>query len=155
MEPKCVLIVDDDPLVSGALKIHLEESGFQVVVAESCAEGRRQLMAETPVDLIILDHMLPDGRGTDLLSDISKDARLQDPPVVMSSSLVNPSDPMWQELVKRLPVGARDLIKAYMQKPYTFDNMDTVLQLVFHTEAPQAPSRFVLGGDYRHPLRRT
>jgi DNA-binding response OmpR family regulator len=57
-----VLIVEDNELVTGALRILFEETGRRVTVAHSVAEGVSVGVADPP-DLLLLDLSLPDGDG--------------------------------------------------------------------------------------------
>jgi DNA-binding response OmpR family regulator len=60
-----VLIVEDDLTSATALRSILTRKGCQVELALTLAEGMRLLSG--PFDFVILDLMLPDGNGADLL----------------------------------------------------------------------------------------
>lgn len=60
-----VLIVEDNELVTGALRILFEETGRRVTVAHSVADAVRAGKADPP-DLLLLDLTLPDGDGLDV-----------------------------------------------------------------------------------------
>jgi DNA-binding response OmpR family regulator len=63
-----ILLVDDDPnIIDGLLDI-LEDAGYAVLSAQSCAEGRTHL--ESRPDVVILDFNLPDGQGADFAKEI-------------------------------------------------------------------------------------
>jgi len=57
-----ILIVDDDLRLRALLQTYLEQQGFQVVGAGS-GEQMRRVLAREPVDLMVLDLMLPDEDG--------------------------------------------------------------------------------------------
>jgi two-component system, OmpR family, response regulator RegX3 len=59
-----VLVVDDDPGILDVVSYALRHEGFDVETAEDVEQAERVL--ETPVDVVILDLMLPGGSGTDL-----------------------------------------------------------------------------------------
>ena len=84
-----VLVVEDNPLVTGALTILLESDGHQVraaaSVADAVARGR-----EGPVDVMLLDLTLPDGDG--LLALQSLQAAGQAPAVTIA--LTGHDDPI-------------------------------------------------------------
>ena len=130
-----VLIVDDDVIVVEALKTYLELQGCRTSVAYGLHTAVVLLRQKDPIDLVILDYMMPDGSGTDVLQIMGDDQAIQRPPVIMSSGVLDPHAPIWEELRKRLPVRSQSLIQAYVSKPYTFDAMDVAMQEV-------------LGGDY-------
>ena len=60
-----LLVVDDDPLVCDLVKLYLKNEGFSVSVAHD-GGGLRRVMADTPVDLVILDLMMPGEDGLSL-----------------------------------------------------------------------------------------
>jgi CheY-like chemotaxis protein len=130
-----ILLVDDDVYIIETLKTYLEILGYRVTPAYGCKQAKEKLRTEEKVDLMILDYLMPDGSGTDLLQSLGDDTTLQKPPVIMSSGVMDPRNPIWEKLKTRLPVESQSLIQAYITKPYTLDAMDVALQEV-------------LGGDY-------
>ncbi|MEX2180033.1 MAG: response regulator [Gemmatimonadaceae bacterium] len=60
-----VLIVEDNELVTGALRILFEETGRRVSVAHSVAQAVA-IGSEDPPDLLLLDLSLPDGDGLEV-----------------------------------------------------------------------------------------
>ena len=81
--PKKVLIVDDDPSLLRQLRYRLENiDKLSVVVAESGEIGLEQV-ATNDFDLIILDWMLPDIQGIDVLSKLKSSKDTKDIPVLM------------------------------------------------------------------------
>lgn len=68
-----VLVVDDSALVTGALRLLLEETGYRVSVAESVASAIRTARAERP-DVVLLDLSLRDGDGLAILSTLAAEA---------------------------------------------------------------------------------
>jgi CheY-like chemotaxis protein len=130
-----ILIVDDDELIVDALTTYLEFTGCRVTSAGGCRGAMEQLRKPGKVDLVILDYVMPDGFGTDLLKSLGEDPMIQKPPVIMSSGILDPRAPVWEELKKHLPPVSQALIHAYVSKPYTFDAMDVAMHEV-------------LGGDY-------
>jgi two-component system KDP operon response regulator KdpE len=61
-----VLVVDDDPQLSRALRITLRAAGYEVVLAADGRTALREAAAEHP-DLVVLDLGLPDLDGTEVL----------------------------------------------------------------------------------------
>jgi CheY-like chemotaxis protein len=66
-----VLIVEDNELVTGALRILFEETGRRVTVTHSVAEAV-EAGTKDPPDLLLLDLTLPDGDGLDVARLLSK-----------------------------------------------------------------------------------
>jgi CheY-like chemotaxis protein len=67
---KRLLLVDDDESNRLTLSVLLEEEDYSVTVAGSCAEARAMLVDTAPYDLVLLDHALGDGVGSDLVAPI-------------------------------------------------------------------------------------
>ncbi|HEX2883944.1 MAG TPA: response regulator transcription factor [Candidatus Limnocylindria bacterium] len=63
-----ILVVEDDPGVRSVLDRGLRLAGYEPTLAVDIA-GARARWAEGPWDLVLLDVMLPDGDGLDLLTD--------------------------------------------------------------------------------------
>jgi DNA-binding response OmpR family regulator len=63
-----ILVVDDDVIICGGIKVYLEKQGYSADCAYSAAETRTALSNQ--YDLVILDINLPDGNGLDLCSEI-------------------------------------------------------------------------------------
>ncbi len=73
-----ILILDDEPVLQDVLGTLLRREGFQVVQATTAADGLR-VAEEQDIDLVLLDLMLPDRAGLDVL----KDLKARDPEVVV------------------------------------------------------------------------
>ncbi len=81
-----VLVIDDDPAVHDVLKRTLTEADFLVETAASGEEGVQVAQQILP-DVIILDVLLPDMNGWDVLSVLKNDPDLADIPVIMLTIL--------------------------------------------------------------------
>ena len=77
-----VLIVDDDPVVLRAVRDALSNAGFRTVVTSEPEEALL-LMAEHSPSLALLDLMLPEYDGTELMGDILAVSRI---PVIFLSA---------------------------------------------------------------------
>ena len=84
-----VLVVDDDPTVGHMVKLSMQIDGAEVLSATTLAEARLQLAQH--LDGIVLDRVLPDGDGLELLPDIEQ--LCPDVPVVVYSSLDDGKEP--------------------------------------------------------------
>lgn len=103
-----ILVADDDPALRSMMSWLLKEQGYEV----AAVEGRDGLFAELerrPPDLVLLDIMLPEADGIELLEHIKRDPRWQDIPVLMLSAL--PPD---EVAARTLRLGAVD----YVSKPF-------------------------------------
>jgi DNA-binding response OmpR family regulator len=68
-EPAHVLVVEDNALVSSAMRILFENAGRRVSIAASVAEALGVGRSD-PADLVLLDLTLPDGSGLDLVQPL-------------------------------------------------------------------------------------
>jgi DNA-binding NtrC family response regulator len=79
-----VLIIEDDPPLASFYKRILEYNGYQPICVSNCTEARSQINLECP-DLVVLDVLLPDGNGFDLLQEQSTPMCKLNKVVVISS----------------------------------------------------------------------
>jgi PleD family two-component response regulator len=80
-----ILVVDDDPNIQHFLKLSLEEEGYVVTHCSTIAQAWK-IMNEENVELVILDLILPDGDGRNLLLDLRISNRFANTPIVVLSS---------------------------------------------------------------------
>ena len=110
MEPKGrILVIDDEIGIRKGCRRVLEPAGYIVETAASFREGLNKISKEQ-FDLVLLDVMMPDGRGVDLLGPIHE----QDPETVAVVITGYATVEMAVETIKR---GAYDFIS----KPFTTD----------------------------------
>jgi CheY-like chemotaxis protein len=87
-----VLLIDDDPEVREVAQISLElMAGWQVLAAESGAEGVARAAAEQP-DVILLDVIMPDMDGPATLAALRAAAATRHIPVVLLSGTVHDAE---------------------------------------------------------------
>jgi two-component system NtrC family sensor kinase len=103
-----VLIVDDSLTVRMDLADAFEGAGLRALVCSTIREARAAFSAQS-IDLVILDVMLPDGDGVELLREIRVSAATRDLPVLMLSNEADVKD-----RIRGLQTGAND----YVGKPY-------------------------------------
>ena len=85
-----VLIVDDSLTVRMELRKHFAAANFAVTACGTVATAR-QLLKSQSYDLAVLDHILPDGSGADLMAELRNDPELSHTPVILLSSAVGAS----------------------------------------------------------------
>jgi two-component system, OmpR family, KDP operon response regulator KdpE len=105
-----VLVVDDEPHILRALKASLRGAGYEVDTADT-AEGALTAAALSPPDAVILDLVLPDGRGTDVARELRTWSTV---PIIVLSVVGDES-----EKVAALDAGADD----YVTKPFGVDEL--------------------------------
>lgn len=95
---KHVLIVEDSEIVTDALRVLFEESGYKVSVAHTLAEART-VVSRAHIDVAIVDLRLPDGDGAAL----AQEWRAGGPPAVALSGDAGP-----ETLERAIAAGFRD-----------------------------------------------
>lgn len=118
-----ILVVEDSEGLASTLKRGLEKLGY---AADVVGDGRRglQYAIKEPYDVIVLDLMLPELRGFDVLSALRRAGR--DTPVLILSALDTLDDK-----VKGLRGGADD----YLVKPFAFDELVARLEALVRRRA--------------------
>lgn len=106
-----ILLVEDNARISEFLVKGLEESGFFITLAENGTDARR-LITQKEWNIILLDIMLPDIDGIELLQYIRY--KKINTPILVISALGEPDDK-----VKALDYGADD----YLAKPFHFKEL--------------------------------
>lgn len=106
-----LLLVEDNKRISEFVVKGLEESGYTVVLAEKGVDAR-SLITQRNWDLILLDIMLPDIDGLELLQ-YARYKKIYTP-ILILSALGEPTDK-----VKALDYGADD----YLSKPFHFNEL--------------------------------
>ena len=81
-----VLIVDDDENTVELLNSMIEPEGFEVIKAYSGREGLQKLFSEQQPDILILDLMMPEISGFDIISSLRADVRTKDIPLIVCTS---------------------------------------------------------------------
>lgn len=98
-----VLLVEDSPMISTALKLLLESGGFDVVVAATAAEAKAE-GARVRADVMLLDITLPDQDGLSVLEEL--DARGMRPATTFA--MTGHSDPETRQ--RCLAAGCDDVL---------------------------------------------
>lgn|SRR5512135_108869 len=118
-----VLIVEDDPDQAALADLRVTMAGYEVRLARNCRELAKELETRKAPDAVLLDVMLPDGNGWDVLSSIRRHPKLALLPVVMLTALGKP-----EEVRRGMALG----VDGYITKPYSkkilSDTIRTVLK---------------------------
>ncbi len=107
-----VLAVDDQEGILKTLDVMLRESPFRLVMASSGANAI-QLAAEQPIDVVLLDILMPEVSGITVAVQMQNDPHLKGVPIVMLTAANE-----YATLRKAVKVGADDvLLKPIGKKP--------------------------------------
>jgi two-component system phosphate regulon response regulator PhoB len=104
-----LLVVEDDLDISSLLQYTLDNAHFDTIAAPDCKTAWKILIEEPP-ELVVLDWMLPDTSGIELLQRIRREPALESVPVIMLTARSEESD-----RVRGLESGADD----YIVKPFS------------------------------------
>ena len=129
--PKKIIIVEDQPDIADLLEEMLGIDGYQVHKIHSSTGALSVIRAEKP-DAVLLDIMMPDVSGLEVLRYMRREPDLQKTPVVIVSAKTLPAD-----ISTGLEAGAT----AYLTKPVDMDELrGTVAQVIRAAEGPNAES---------------
>lgn len=115
-----ILFVDDDNFLRKVYQSELSEQGYEVILAADGEEGLEKAQINDP-DLIILDMIMPQKSGFEVLTELQSNPATKDIPVIILSNLGQDDD-----IKKGLDLGAVD----YLVK----DNitLSTIVEKVSH-----------------------
>ena len=130
-----ILVIDDDPDILMVLRANLEMHGFELHTAESLTSAR-QLLAQFPPDLVLLDLMLPDGDGMDFCCFIK--TRFSQLPVIMLTARDKLTDK-----VDGLELGADD----YVVKPFEMPELLARIRARLRSGASEQPRQVISAGE--------
>jgi two-component system, OmpR family, response regulator RegX3 len=141
MTKRTILLIEDEQAISEPLAAALGREGFETVVAGTAVKGLELFEGRSP-DLVLLDVMLPDGDGRDVLRRIRETSRT---PVVMLTARGEEMD-----RVLGLELGADD----YVTKPFSAAELAARIRAVLRRAGDSAePAAVVLeAGDVRMNL---
>jgi len=108
--PKTVLIIEDEEDAAELFAEMMRVSGFRVIKTSSGAPALSLLTSESP-DVVILDIMMPEISGLDILRQMRRDPNLARIPVIVVSAKSMPAD-----IKNGLEAGA----SSYLTKPVGF-----------------------------------
>jgi two-component system, OmpR family, KDP operon response regulator KdpE len=119
-----VLVVDDEPQILRALEITLRRAGYDVDTAGS-ADAALSAAAARPPEAVILDLLLPDGRGTDVARALREWSSM---PILVLSAVEDEA-----EKVAALDAGADD----YVTKPFSVEELLARLRAALRRSVPE------------------
>ncbi|MDR6883360.1 response regulator transcription factor [Bacillus sp. 3255] len=122
-----ILIIEDDSSIQMLLKLSLEVEGFQPTVAGTIAAGL-DVLASQPVDLILLDLMLPDQSGFELLKTLQQ--CYKEIPVIVLTAKNEMNDK-----ILGFQLGADD----YLTKPFETRELIMRIRAVMRRVATDSP----------------
>jgi len=139
-----VLLVDDDLELLRMTRSRLEQEGFAVLTATTGEEGTR-LAARRHPDVILLDLLLPDRSGLDVLQALKSEPATRDIPVLVVS--------ITSDGVRSLSLGAAE----WLRKPVDAPTLLSVVHRLLQGSSADSPTALLVDdeGDHAEFLRDT
>lgn len=111
-----ILTIDDDQALLAILGATFKKEGYETVEASDGHSGLNHAKIDAP-NLILLDQVLPDISGNEVLKELKLDEKTKDIPVIMLSNFSQ------EELVKQaINEGASDYVFKYQVEPQDIVN---------------------------------
>lgn len=114
---KTIMVVEDSPTSRKVVTMVLGKGGYTIEEAPTGGAALRRMASLVP-DLILLDAMLPDMTGYEVLAHLKHDIRLRQVPVVMLTAKNNPVDRQ---------KGLKSGLVAYLTKPFDPEKLLAVI----------------------------
>jgi DNA-binding NtrC family response regulator len=125
-----ILLVDDEAKILNALSGALRHDGHEVVATANPREAQR-LLSQRMFDLLIVDNLMPELTGLDLVRELSASSPTERPQVVLMTAHAT-----IESAIEAMRLGAFD----YLQKPFEIDELLVVInRALAHPIDPQSP----------------
>jgi two-component system alkaline phosphatase synthesis response regulator PhoP len=125
MEQKTVLIVEDEEDAAELFAEMMRVSGFRVLKTSKSAPAISMMTADKP-DLVLLDIMMPEISGLDILRQMRRDPNLANIPVIMVTAKSMPAD-----IKNGMEAGA----STYLTKPVGFQELKEAVERTLGTKS--------------------
>jgi DNA-binding NtrC family response regulator len=138
-----VLLVDDETKILNALANALRDDGYEVV-ATSCPREAQKLLAQRMFDLCIVDNLMPELTGLDLIRDLSAVPSTERPQVIMMTAHAT-----IESAIEAMKLGAFD----YLQKPFEVDELLVAANRAIDHQRLQTEHRYLISerdADFNH-----
>ncbi|MEM0011514.1 MAG: response regulator [Candidatus Bathyarchaeia archaeon] len=121
--PKKILVVDDERPIVRLVQVNLEHAGYEVVTAYDGREALEKVEQEKP-DLIILDVMMPQMDGFEVIQRLQANPKTRDIPVIMLTAKAQDADVFrgWQSGVT-----------LYLTKPFSPFELISFVRRIFRS----------------------
>lgn len=131
-----ILIVEDEPAITELISFTVKSAGWLPVAARTTAEAWDAMLVQRP-GLILLDWMLPDKSGLQLLSRVRADYHFNDVPVIMLTA-----KGLEEDKVAGLDRGADD----YVTKPFSPRELTARINALLRRKSPEQGTEVLKAG---------
>ena len=139
-----ILLADDEEKILKTLGRALRDDGHEVVTASNARDAAR-LLSERSVDLLIIDFLMPDRTGLDVIRDLAAGTpEAERPAIVMMTAHGS-----IESAVEAMKLGARD----YLQKPFEVDELLVLARRALEDQRARTGLRYLLSerdAEYDH-----
>jgi two-component system phosphate regulon response regulator PhoB len=132
MSSKTILVVDDEPAIRDMISTALDVAGYDCLQAENAKQAHGMIIDDQP-DLVLLDWMMPETSGIELMRRLQRDELTKNVPVIMLTAKAAEDN-----MVQGLESGADD----YITKPFSPRALVARINAVLRradAELPQEP----------------
>src|SRR5579864_6049297 len=130
-----ILVVDDEEKILKALGRALRDAGHEVIETASARQGQR-LLGERPFDVCVVDNVMPELSGLDLIRDyVSTTPESERPQILMMTAHATV-----ESAIEAMKLGALD----YLQKPFEIDELLVVVRRALDHQRLRTEYRYLL-----------
>ncbi|HWI18905.1 MAG TPA: sigma-54 dependent transcriptional regulator [Vicinamibacterales bacterium] len=133
--PGSILLADDEEKILKTLGRALRDDGHEVVTASNARDATR-LLSERSFDLLVIDFLMPDRTGLDVIRDLAASAPEGERPAVVMMT----AHGSIESAVEAMKLGARD----YLQKPFEVDELLVLARRALEDQRARTGLRYLL-----------
>jgi DNA-binding NtrC family response regulator len=130
-----ILLADDEEKILKTLARALREEGHDVVTTPSATEAQR-LLVERSFDLLVIDYLMPDRTGLDVIRELAASTPEGERP----SMVMMTAHGTVESAVEAMKLGARD----YLQKPFEVDELIVTVRRLIEEQRTRTGLRYLL-----------
>jgi two-component system response regulator AtoC len=139
-----ILLADDEEKIRAALARALEREGYDVVATARARDARR-LLNERIFDVLVVDNVMPDWTGLDLIRDVTSTVPEGDRPQILMMTAYATVE----SAIEAMKLGALD----YLQKPFEVDELIAIVGHAVEHQRLRTQHRYLLNErdeDFNH-----
>jgi DNA-binding NtrC family response regulator len=134
MSAGSILLVDDETKILNALGSALRGDGHEVITSADPREARR-LLGQRLFDVLIIDNLMPELTGLDLIRELSATPTADRPQVIMMTAHATV-----ESAIEAMKLGAFD----YLQKPFEIDELLVVVHRALDDQRLRTEHRYLI-----------
>jgi len=139
-----ILLADDEEKILKTLGRALRDDGHEVITASNAKDATR-LLSERSIDLLVIDFLMPDRTGLDVIRDLAATTPESERPAVVMMT----AHGSIESAVEAMKLGARD----YLQKPFEVEELLVLARRALEDQRARTGLRYLLSerdAEYDH-----